>query len=486
MRSLVALFGRRTIVVISLLILASTAALAQTETLRFDEIPTTPLNGLTFRGVTFTFTIGGVGSTAANYAFVGPGQIAFIQDPSAEGDANGTLTIAFNTPTTVLSFGVARSTPSPMSPGAIVQLFDPAGNLVQTTPLALSTPVLFAEAQFNYVGPPIRRAVLTFPNPAAALRWALDNLTYQSGPPAGPGFPMLANSAINDQKAGSVLFFNFYTSSPANPGSINTRFAITNTNEDVGSIVHLFFVDGSSCSVADRYVCLTQNQTMSFLASEQDPGTTGYLVAIAVNTRGCPINFNHLIGEEFIKGESGEFSNLGAEAIAAISAVPTPCDDLSVTALISFNGISYNQVPRVLALSNIASRADGTNTRVIVNRVGGNLLTGASTLGSIFGILYDDGEGAHSFSIPSSSCQRVAVLDDQFPRTTPRFTQVIPAGQTGWMKFWCTGDVGILGLSVATSANAQASAGAFNSGHNLHKLRLTSDAYTIPIFPPGC
>jgi len=41
--------------------------------------------------------------------------------------------------------------------------------------------------------------------------------------------------------------------------------------------VHLFFVDGATCSIADSLVCLTPNQTASFLASDIDPGTTGYI-----------------------------------------------------------------------------------------------------------------------------------------------------------------------------------------------------------------
>jgi hypothetical protein len=59
-------------------------------------------------------------------------------------------------------------------------------------------------------------------------------------------------------------------------------------------------------------ICLTANQTTTFLASEQDPGTTGYHLAIAVDgVNGCPINFNFLIGDEYIKLESGHFANLG-------------------------------------------------------------------------------------------------------------------------------------------------------------------------------
>src|SRR5207249_11887622 len=146
-------------------------------------------------------------------------------------------------------------------------------------------------------------------------------------------------------------------------------------------IVHLFFVDGSTCTPADAFICLTPNQTMSFLASDFDPGTTGYIVAVAVDERGCPLNFNFLIGDEFIKLSSGHQANLGAEAIAAIAGGLPVCDALAGTATLAFDGVSYNPLPRVLAVDNFPSQADGNQTQLIINRIGGNLLTGASRVG---------------------------------------------------------------------------------------------------------
>src|SRR6185503_2801583 len=199
---------------------------------------------------------------------------------------------------------------------------------------------------------------------------------------------------VSDQKAGSILFYNFYTSSTSQPNRQNTRFNITNTSSTSAAFVHLFFVEGSSCNVSDRTVCLTANQTMTFLASEQDPGTTGYLIAIAVDgVFGCPFSHNFLIGDEYIKLELGHQANLGAEAFAALFQGPWPeCDGNSVTAVINFNGqpTAYNRVPRVLAVDSIGSTLDGNVTRIIINRVGGSLLTSANSIGQIFGELFDD------------------------------------------------------------------------------------------------
>ncbi len=307
---------------------------------------------------------------------------------------------------------------------------------------------------------------------------------------ADPGLTFPTASEVSDQKAGSVLIYNYYTSAPASPNLTNTRFNLTNTSVTSAAFVHLFFVEGSTCSVSDRYVCLTANQTLTFLASEQDPGTTGYLVAVASDgVFGCPIAHNFLIGDEYVKLETGHQANLGAEAFAAqYDGILAGCDGNSVTANVVFNGVAggYNRAPRVLAVSNIGSILDSNNTRLVVNRIGGSLVSGASSVGSVFGILYDDQEQSHSWNA-SWGCQRVVQLTNDFPKTSPRFDVVIPAGQTGWMKFWATSDNGILGAVINRNPNAGTASGAFNGGHNLHKLTLSgTNTYTIPVFPPSC
>lgn len=304
-------------------------------------------------------------------------------------------------------------------------------------------------------------------------------------PAAGPGALPLTASPVSDQKAGSVLIYNAYSSSATGGNSQNTRITITNIHPQLKAFVHLFLVS-DGCSVADSYLCLTPNQTTSFLTADLDPGTSGYIVAVATDSKGCPINFNHLIGDEYVKFASGHAANLAAVAITAVAGGLPLCDANSVTAQINFDGISYNVVPRTLALSNIGSKADGNDILLILNRIGGNLGIGASTLGSIFGILYDDAESALSFSV-TGGCQLRSSLSNNFPRTAPRFEQFIPAGRTGWMRLFSQGEVGITGAVITSNPNAAAAAGAFNQGHNLHVLTNTSLAgYIIPVFPPSC
>jgi uncharacterized repeat protein (TIGR01451 family) len=338
------------------------------------------------------------------------------------------------------------------------------------------------------------------PDPVGGNNSSTTNVTVNQTLP-GPGSFYRSNTEISTQKPGSVLFFGFYISAPGDPNSTNTRINITNVHPTQGVVLHLFFVDGQSCSVADAFLCLTANQTHSFLMSDVDPGTSGYVMAIAVDgppgfaegrNTGCPISFNFLIGNANIKLATSPMreADLAAESVASEFGSPLPtCDPNSPTATLPFNGTAagYNRLPRVLAASNIPSRADGNDTLLVLTRIGGNLATGAATLGPIFGILYDDAENPYSFSFSSGACQFRSPLSSTFPRTTPRFESIIPAGRSGWMKLWGANDIGIIGATLNRNDNKRTAANAFEGGHMLHKLTLTNSVtVTIPIFPPSC
>lgn len=304
-----------------------------------------------------------------------------------------------------------------------------------------------------------------------------------------PGIRLADSSEISDQKAGSVLIYPIYCSLASASNMQNTRINITNTNSTRDAFIHLFLVDGATCSVSDAYTCLTANQTASFLMSDLDPGITGYLIAVAVGADGCPVVFNDLIGDAYVKIGAIHAANLGAIAVSALPGLTqeVACSSNSAAAQLNFNGVSYNRLPRVLAADNLPDRASGNETMLILDRIGGNLFTSGARLESVFGILYDDAENAYSFSFNFNVCQVRAILSNNFPRTTPRYGQVIGAGRSGWMKLWSVDEAAIVGAMINFNLNHNSSPGAFNQGHNLHTLRLTSVAtVTIPIFPPSC
>ncbi|MFN7621753.1 MAG: hypothetical protein ACK5RS_01255, partial [Acidobacteriota bacterium] len=280
-----------------------------------------------------------------------------------------------------------------------------------------------------------------------------------------------------DQAMGSILIYTIYTSTVSTTRE-DTRITLTNAHQRQSVNVHLVFVDGVSRRVADNYVNLTPQQTVSFLASDLDPGVTGYLMAVAVDEHGCPINFNYLIGSEYVKFESGHRTSLSALAIPAEGG-PIICDQNATTAQLRFDGVSYSALPRTLAIDSLPARSEGNQTMLIVNRISGNLTTALDPLESLAGFLFDDVEKSSSFTMSSPNSQLRAILGNNTPRSVPRYDVIIPAGRTGWMKFAAGADVGLSGSVINLNPNG------FNGGHNLHMLTTTDVSFiTIPVYPP--
>ncbi|NBO64006.1 MAG: hypothetical protein EBU88_03995 [Acidobacteria bacterium] len=299
--------------------------------------------------------------------------------------------------------------------------------------------------------------------------------------PMAPGGLTAGLGALSGQRPASLLIYPLYTSS-VNLSRQDTRFTLTNASPDLISYVHLFFVDGSNCSVADMFVTLTASQTISFLASDLDPTVTGYLIALAVDDYGFPQHFNYLLGSAYVKFESGHSANLPAVGVAALAGGTRPVMSFEsdTTMDLYLDGISYSEVPRVLALSNIPSRADGNQTMLVVSRVGGNLAGGGgSALSALYGLLFDDRENAGSYTMAGGSCQMRAMIDNATVRTVPRFNTLVPAGRTGWMKITSVNDEGIVGAMINYNPNG------FNQGHLLHVLTTTrSTVIKVPLVPP--
>ncbi|NDD63717.1 MAG: hypothetical protein EBZ36_07040 [Acidobacteria bacterium] len=284
-------------------------------------------------------------------------------------------------------------------------------------------------------------------------------------PPLGAGSPMPVSSELSDQMAGSILLYNIYTSG-LDPGREDTRLTITNVNPLSSTNVHLFFIDGQSCSAADLFINLTPNQTISFLASDVDPVTTGFMMAVATDVNGCPASFNFLLGGAYVKFDSGHSTGLSAAAIPSPGLIK--CDPSSSSATLAFDGLAYSKLPRALALDSLMATADGNQAMLVINRLGGNRL------------LFDDTETAASFSLQAEGCQLRGILSSGFPRSVPRYDRLIRAGQSGWMKLWAESDSGLGGAMISFNP-----ANRFGQGHNLHALTLTGTAsYTIPVYPP--
>ncbi len=292
---------------------------------------------------------------------------------------------------------------------------------------------------------------------------------------------------FSDDKPGSLLLYNLYTSSVSGETSQNTRLSITNVGTST-TFAHLFFIDGATCNVSDTFACLSPNQTSSFLASEIDPGVTGYVVAIAVNEEGCPISFNNLIGSAHVKFATGHTAVLSAQAVPAIyDGVLNSCTSSMAETVIKLDGNEYGKAPATLVADTIFSQADRQSTMLIVNPVGGNLNTADSVnkIGSISGQVFDEAERGYSFVASINRCQLRDTMNDNFPRITTRLSRVISSGKVGMMWFATTDKAPIAGSIITFNPDVRQNALGFNQGHNLHYSALTDKAtYTIPIFKP--
>lgn len=298
-----------------------------------------------------------------------------------------------------------------------------------------------------------------------------------------PGVPYPATARVSDDKPGSVLFFPIYSSTYDSPQSENTRLSLTNLDKTTSTQLHVFFVNNNG-GVASSFLCLAPLQTMTMLVSDYDPGVRGYILAIAVDATGCPIKFNNLIGSEQIKLASGHAASLSAIAFAAIAETPVICPPGATTATLKFDGVNYNPAPRTLALSNIASPADGNEHLLILDLFGGDFSSqNVGALGDFTGLFYDAESKPYSFSFSSTQPQFQKIISDSFPRTQPRWSSAVTSGKSGWMRFASNTNRSVIGVSLSKGTNLLP----YSQGHNLHYLDFTNTAtLTIPLIRPVC
>ena len=312
-------------------------------------------------------------------------------------------------------------------------------------------------------------------------------------------------STVGDIKPGSVLFYNYYVSDSLS-STIDTRITITNTNPTSPVIVHIFMVDSISCNIADFFVCLTQNQTTAFLVSDLDPDTSGYIVAVAVDSLGRPTSFNYLAGEEYAVAPTGHRFGLSAVSAARLdgATVSSPLNSNVVTSTMFFNGAQYDYLPQAVMLDGFPSQTSAPglslgDTRLYLYSPLNDLATGGRGFsGNVFFLIFDDQENGFSGQLPlscylASDKHRISSV-----RTVPNLASVVPPGRSGWARFYAVGSYTVASntsggsrtLDGAPLLGATATRiGAFNGGHNLRYLTTFVQGFsiTIPVIsPPEC
>ncbi|MFN0124774.1 MAG: hypothetical protein ACKV2V_30085 [Blastocatellia bacterium] len=271
--------------------------------------------------------------------------------------------------------------------------------------------------------------------------------------------PVVPTNFPNDLAPGSVLFFGRYTSSAVSPSLEDTQISITNTHPTQSISVHMYMVDGGSCSIADSYIELTGSQTSYFLASDFDPGVRGYIVAVATSG-GYPTQHNYLLGVVNLKESDGRQAEIPAVAVVKKTAGPA-IDGGDGTAIMRFDGIQYCQLPAVVAVSAFNSQTTD-NTVVTMFSPSSDLMVGESSPSvSVFGIMYNDLEVSRSLTLKLTCHSQFSLKSLRVLNGIDNF---IPRGRTGWVKFYASGRP-LLGIS--TNKGQQ-----FTGGRNLSVLTL--------------
>jgi hypothetical protein len=293
-----------------------------------------------------------------------------------------------------------------------------------------------------------------------------------------------AATALGDQKPGSVLFFNRFTSSAGNPLSENTKLNITNTSATSTAYLRLFLVDASTCETTNYGVCLEAQETMSIEMSDLDPGVRGYVVAVATNALGEPIQFNWLIGNVIVKQTAANIgraftSVLSALAIAKRNSVTVA--NTGGSAELVFDDVNYERLPGQVAFDSVPSQINALNaTTISLYRPSSNLMgeVASSTVQ-----LSAWGKNEQN-QIITSGGNVSAICYSDFAISTLRLspiniTQLLPSGSTGWIAASNIEGQPVLG--------SQINSGEFNGGSNGRPLTLVTEyKIRIPVIPVTC
>ena len=314
-------------------------------------------------------------------------------------------------------------------------------------------------------------------------------LQSQDQPLVGPGVPMVGSnapqSALSNLKAGSLLFFPKYTSSSSDPSQINTIITLTNTNPREGVTVRLAYIE--NCQVVNKFVNLMGNQTQTLLASIENPGKTGYIVAIAINSNGIPTQFNWLIGSATIRDGENHLATYNAVGVAKRSGGSVR-SSIDTEAAIVFNDVEYDKLPQLVALDHLQNQDPAKSvgagsvfrTDIALVTPLSNLTGGVAEPMKVTAIAYDK-SGRPYPQITDGSCTLNKQVGEMW--TNPVLNDFITPERPGWASFAAASgnrSLPLIGLSLTDEPTTSLS----NARHMQVLRRLDSFTMAVPVIKP--
>lgn len=277
---------------------------------------------------------------------------------------------------------------------------------------------------------------------------------------------------IHDQQTGSTLIYNYYTSDRNASHSQNTVITVTNTNTTASTLVRLFYVNGDTGAVKTNSFCLRAGGVWWAYMGNEDAGVTGYIIAVAIDSRGNPRTFDWLMGTAAITLSSGHHATLPAVAWRPQT--------------------GRGELPSQLTVDMVPSPQDGQFPLVVVNRINGRFINQVEALGTLIGAVSNGHLSSGRitelpFTVSSNGPQWRAFLDNSFPTRGRTLSDMLYSGEMASMTISPEGarigtGARISGAILYFSPNKGVVPGAFTGGNNLrHTAFLSGGDVAIPI-----
>lgn len=285
------------------------------------------------------------------------------------------------------------------------------------------------------------------------------------------------STGASEMKAGSLLVYPRFASGAYG----DSRLFITNTHPTQKARVRVFFTGmADSTAMTETIVSLFPNQTTEINPNELAPNQKGWVMAMAIDNRFLPLNFNFLIGSGRVKDQNGIPFGYNALAVAKNSAGALPRNEDLQTATITFDDTNYDRLFSTMAVAGLPSQLDN-NTTLGYARPPASVLDPVNIRGSVLTTVYDELLTQNSATVGGVEVRIGQIRGGNV--TAPPITSTILRGHRGWMKLapgspifaWTNGAPM---TPFSTQPDSSNWTGGIGGGVTMHALTLT-DTYQL-------
>jgi hypothetical protein len=323
--------------------------------------------------------------------------------------------------------------------------------------------------------------------PMQALSWVDSfRMTVPVIPPPGaPNNPLTSNQpealggglGASEMKSGSILIFPRFTSGVYG----HTHICLTNTHPTQRARLRLFFTGLLEPALMNEtIIVLEPNQTTSLDANEFAANQKGWLMAVAIDWRAQPTQYNYLIGSAQVTEQTtGLVASYNAIALGKNSTGAAQRNSDGETTDLIFDGTMYDRLPAVYALNGVPNQVDNQTTFGFA-RPPISILETPNTRGSLAVTFYDHLLASFGATLGLLEVKLGTVRTNA---TAPPITNTLLKGQRGWLKLNATSPIfpwynNLVNPSGRFAVTNGVWTGGLPGGTNLHVLTL-ADTYLL-------